>query len=235
MYRYTTLLGMRLDQYLGQNNIASRREAKRLIINGGVLVNNKVIKEPGYILKPISTVSLVNEKVTQKKTTVLIYKPKGIACSHNTNEGTTLYQKFPQYKGLTYVGRLDKESEGLLLMSNDGLITKAITGEHSTIEKEYVVTVRERVLPTHLERIKKGMKIDGERAQPAQAFRDAQNVLRIILKEGKKHQVRRMANALHLTVTNLKRIRIGDLKIGSMKPGNAKILTEKEVADLKKF
>jgi len=226
---------MRLDHYLGHHNIASRREAKRLITDGVILVNKKAVREPGYKVQATDTVSLKMGVTTTPKTTILLYKPKGITCSTNTTEGITLYQKFPQFKNLTYVGRLDKESEGLLLMSDDGIITKAVTGEHSDIEKEYVVTVRERVLPTHIERIHKGMKIDGEKAQPALAFKDAHNTLRIILKEGKKHQVRRMANALHLTVTNLKRIRIGDLKIGTMKPGQSRKLTDKEIADLKKF
>lgn len=227
---------MRLDQYMGQHNIASRREAKRLIVDGLVSVNKKVVREPGFTVTEKDTVVLAKvAEMMHAKTTILLYKPKGITCSTNTSEGTTLYQKFPQFKNLTYVGRLDKESEGLLLLSDDGLITKAVTGEHSDIEKEYVVTVREKVLPTHLQRIEKGMKINGEKTLPAKAYRDAQDTLRIILKEGKKHQVRRMANALHLTVSNLKRIRIGDLTIGSMKPGQHRRLTEKEIADLKKF
>lgn len=227
---------MRLDQYLGQHNIASRREAKRLIADGLVLVNKKTVSEPGYAVKEKDVVTLAKTAAKKNpKTTVLIYKPKGITCSTNSNEGTTLQQKFPQFKNLSYVGRLDKESEGLLLLSDDGLITKAVTGENSDIEKEYIVTVREKVLPTHLKRIQKGMAIDGEYAQPAQAFRDAQDKLRVILKEGKKHQVRRMANTLHLTVKNLKRIRIGKLTIGNMQPGQFRKLTETEIAELKKF
>lgn len=226
---------MRLDQYLGQNNIASRREAKRLIMEGLVLVNKKIVREPGFILRDTSTVTLAKgmRDTQENKKTILMYKPRGITCSHNDEEGVTLYQKFPQFKDLTYVGRLDKDSEGLLILSNDGLITKAVTGEHSQIEKEYVVTVREKVEPEHLKKIARGIKIDREKANPAQAFRDDNNTMRIILTEGKKHQVRRMANALHLTVHSLKRIRIGNLVVAKMRPGQFRQLTEKEIDELK--
>lgn len=223
---------MRLDQYLSDHNIASRREAKRLVEQGLVLVNAVVIREPGYKLRPTDkvTVPKTNTKALEK-TTILIYKPRGITCSHNSNEGKTLFQLFPQFSHLTYVGRLDKDSEGLLLLSNDGRMTKLITGT-DLVEKEYVITVREEVKLSHLDIIKKGMKIEREYVEPAQAFRVSKNELRIILREGKKHQVRRMANALHLTVTSLVRTRIGSLGIGKLRPGYFRKLLPAEEAAL---
>lgn len=221
---------MRLDQYLSDHNIASRREAKRLVEQGLVMVNEAIIREPGYKLRTHDTVRLASKRAQEQKTTILIYKPRGITCSHNTSEGKTLFQLFPQFSNLTYVGRLDKDSEGLLLLSNDGRMTKLITGT-DLVEKEYVITVREEVKLTHLDAIKKGMKIEREYAEPAQAFKDSKHALRIILREGKKHQVRRMANALHLTVTSLVRTRIGTLGIGKLRPGYfRKLLASEEAA-----
>lgn len=223
---------MRLDHYLAQHNIASRREAKVLIEKGLVLVNGVVATEAGLKLGPKDSVTTANNLETlSKKETILIYKPRGIACSINTNEGRTLTQLFPQFKHLTYVGRLDKESEGLLLLSNDGRITKLITGT-DLVDKEYVVTVRENVLPIHLSKIQKGMTIEKERVMGAHAYKESKNQLRIILREGKKHQVRRMANALHLTVTSLVRTRIGPLTIGKLRPGYFRKLTKDELAGL---
>lgn len=223
---------MRLDQYLSDNNYASRREAKRLVEQGLVSVNKKIIKEPGFKLRQSDTVTVADDAhKLNPKTTVLIYKPRGVACSHNPAEGRTVFQQYPQFKDLTYVGRLDKDSEGLLILSNDGRMTKLITGT-DLVEKEYVVTVREDVMPHHLEKIQKGMKIEGEKTEPAQAFKDGKNELRIILREGKKHQVRRMANALHLTVTSLVRTKIGPLSIGKLRPGYFRKLTKQEEAGL---
>ncbi len=110
-------------------------------------------------------------------------------------------------------------------------MTKLITGT-DLVEKEYIVTVREEVKLAHLDIIKKGMKIEKEKVEPAQAFRMGRNEIRIILNEGKKHQVRRMANALHLTVTSLVRTRIGPLTIGKLRPGYFRKLTHTEEAGL---
>ena len=168
-----------------------------------------------------------------QKTTVLVYKPRGYISSKDTDGEKTIFDVFPQFKELNTVGRLDKESEGLILLSSDGMITKAITGKDHAIEKEYVVTVREKVTPSMMARMSKGMKLEDGWTLPAKAKRVDTNIFSITLKEGRKHQIRRMANACRLTVESLKRVRIHTISAPKMMPGNFKKLTEDQIRDLK--
>lgn len=142
---------------------------------------------------------------------------------------------FPQFKHLNTVGRLDKESEGLIILSNDGLITKAITGKHHPIEKEYRVEVREDILPWMMKKMSEGIQLHDGWTLPAKAIRINKHTFHIILREGRKHQIRRMANECKLTIKSLKRVRIHTLKIGKMIPGNFRKLSKKEIEDLKHY
>lgn len=223
---------IRLEKHLAQSGLASRREAKDLISRGLVLVNNKKIREPGYgILPNKDMIEIVGSNVV--KETILFYKPRGIETSATTPESIDIKAKFPKFAHLSPVGRLDKDSEGLILLSNDGTLTKAITGEHSKIEKEYQVTVREDVMPALLKRMNAGIMLDKVITEPCKTKKLGRNEYTITLTEGRKHQVRRMANACKLTVTKLVRIRIGNLKIGKMTARNYKVLSPELVAQLK--
>lgn len=230
---------MRLDSYLAHAGIASRREAKDFVKRGLISVNGKKSTEPGMKVFPEKDEITVSEKIAKKikeKETVLVYKPRGYVSSPDSDEGVlNIFDSFPHFRHLNCVGRLDKESEGLILLSNDGLITKAITGKDHRIEKEYIVTTRERVPDGAIVRMEKGMRLeDGSKTLPAKVQKNKRNVFTIILKEGKKHQIRRMANACRLTIDSLKRVRIHNLEIGSMKPGHFSKLTQEEVDDIKR-
>lgn len=229
---------IRIEKYLSESGIASRRESQALIKAGQVLINGKKVKETGIKIDPKKDkveLSVSAKKEMTQKMTMLVYKPRGVISAKDGDNGEkTVFDTFPHFKGLNTVGRLDKESEGLLLLSNDGLITKTVTGKDKDIEKEYEVEVREDVLPWMIEKFETGIKIEGGYVtKPAKAKKVNKNTFRITLTEGKKHQVRRMANAVQLTIKSLKRIRIGDLKIGNMKPGHFKKLTEEQVSKLR--
>jgi 23S rRNA pseudouridine2604 synthase len=222
-----------IQKHLANTGQSSRREGEKLVREGKVYVNG-VRATPGQMIDPKKD-SVELKDVSQVKMTVMIYKPRGVVCSENTAEGKTVAQAFPQFASLNYVGRLDKDSEGLLLLSNDGLITRLITGEDDSVEKEYVVETREKVLGGMMTKMEKGIKLDGEKTKtlPCKATIINPNCYRIILTEGRKHQVRRMADACGLTVESLKRIRIGKLRLGSMQSGRFKILSPDDIALLK--
>lgn len=226
---------IRIEKYLSEKGIMSRREAKRFIESGDIKVNGK-IPQPGDKIDPKKdSLSYSNKvkKIMGEKLTVLVYKPRGILSSKDTDSGKNIFDVFTQFKDLNTVGRLDKESEGLILLSNDGMITKAITGKDHLIEKEYTVTVRENITPSMIKKMSKGMKLEDGWTLPASAQKISNHVFNITLREGRKHQIRRMANACKLTVESLKRIRIHTITAPRMLPGNFKKLTPEQIEDLK--
>jgi 23S rRNA pseudouridine2604 synthase len=226
---------IRIEKYLSEQGIMSRREAKKFLESGDITVNDAVPK-PGDKIDPKIDVLSYSKKVNTTmggKTTVLVYKPRGVLSSKDTDNGKNIFDIFPQFKDLNTVGRLDKESEGLIILSNDGMVTKAITGKDHLIEKEYIVTVRENITPSMMNKMSQGMKLEDGWTLPTHTERKTSHVFTITLKEGKKHQIRRMANACNLTVESLKRIRIHTLVGPQMTAGNFKTLNEDQIEDLK--
>ncbi len=227
---------MRIQKYLSQEGILSRREAEKAIRDGKVMLNGKIIREMGVQIDPAKDkVEVVGTEKSEEKITVVVYKPRGVVSSTNSAEGKTVHEAFPQFKNLNAVGRLDKGSEGLLLLSNDGVITAAVTSEKHLIEKEYEVTVREDVMPAQLKRMEEGIVLDGEKTLPAKAKKLDKHLFSLILTEGRTHQIRRMADAVHLTIERLVRVRIGAITLKGLNAGKSRMLTAKEVATLKKL
>lgn len=224
-----------IQKRLAELGLCSRREGERLVMQGKVQINGKVATI-GAMVDPVKdTVTIgTNEEPRAAYETVAIYKPRSIVCSKNSAEGKTVFDALPQYAHLNTVGRLDKESEGLLLLTNDGLLAAAVTGDDHRVEKEYVVTVRERLFPGVMQKMEKGIMLDGEKTLPCTArMRDNRTSFTIIIREGKKHQIRRMCDACHLTVESLKRVRIGAVTLGKLRPGQARPLTGAEVQGLR--
>lgn len=216
---------MRIQKYLSQKGIMSRREAEEYIRQGKILLNGKVVKEMGVQIdskkEKIEVLMGHNDK---KKITVAVYKPRGIVCSKNPAEGKSIFDIFPQFAYLNTVGRLDKESEGLLLLSNDGVVTAKITSQDHLVEKEYEVTTREPVMPNHLRKMEMGIILDGKKTLPAKTKRLSKNSFSLILREGRNHQIRRMADAVHLTIERLVRVRIGDITLSGLTPGKSRVI-----------
>lgn len=228
---------MRIQKYMSERGLASRREAERLIKRGLVSVNGVVVREMGVQIDPakdtVEVLPFAKKEIAAKKTIVL-YKPRGIASSRIRAEGKSVYDLLPKFSGLDIVGRLDKASEGLLMLSDDGVIAKAVTGAAHSVEKEYEVVVREDVNAGRLKMLEPGIELEDGKTLPAKTHFINKHTFRIILREGRKHQIRRMCEFLHLTVVALKRLRIGPVVLGNLKPGEFRALTPQEVAQLKR-
>ncbi|MHB9019444.1 MAG: pseudouridine synthase [Minisyncoccota bacterium] len=220
---------IRINKYLRDMGLASRRESDRLIENGYVLVNG--IKATLGMVVNAGDAVVVNEGSKKKELVYLAYyKPWGIATQGLKNQPSVITTFQP--KGIFPIGRLDKESEGLLLLTNDGRATTRVLSQDDKFEKEYIVEVREKLrggIPAIFE---KGMHTDIGDLLPAKARLMTDYRLNIVLREGKKHQIRVMLSELGYTVTLLKRIRIGHIKMGKLEPGKSRPLTQSEVDEL---
>lgn len=223
----------RLERYLAHAGIASRREAKDMIAKGLVTVNGKIITEAGYGIQVAHDQVACDQQHIVAKETFLLYKPRGIETNATQAGSSDIHTRYPKLKHLAPIGRLDKDSEGLILLSNDGTLARALTQQHGHVEKEYEVTVREDVSDQAIQQMSEGIILDGEPTLPALVARRGRHTFSIVLKEGRKHQIRRMCDACHLTVTELVRVRIGHLLIRGMIAGNVKYVPPEEVQRLK--
>lgn len=225
---------VRLEKHIASLGLASRREAKDLISRGFVTVNGRTVTNTGHGIDPAKDKVLVKKDTKNPKEYVLLYKPRGIETSKTNKNLKDIHDVFPAYKHLAPIGRLDAESEGLIILSNDGTLTKALTQIDSHIGKTYKVTVQERIQSAEIRRMAEGIVLDGTKTKPAEVNKLSDSVFTIVLHEGRKHQIRRMADAVHLTVTSLVRIGIGHIQVGHMRPSEARTLSSKDIDLLKK-
>ena len=226
---------MRIQKYLSEQGVCSRRQAEAFIEQGLVSVNGKVVRTQGVQIDPekdtVTLATTASHKL-QGTTTVAVYKPRGVSSSRVASEGKNVFDLLPQFSHLNVVGRLDKESEGLLILSNDGPLARAVTGDEHRTEKEYVVTVREHVSDTKLKTVESGVTLEDGPTLPVKTEWKSPNSFRITLNEGRKHQIRRMCNYMHYTVESLKRVRVGSVSLTGLKPGQYRELTRDEVTAL---
>ncbi len=216
---------MRINKYLRDKGLASRRESDKLIEDGFVYINKKRATL-GELVKEGDDV--IVKQGSQKKLIYLVYyKPRGLPTQSIGDQPSVI--KDWQPKGIFPIGRLDKESEGLLILTNDGRVTSKILGEEEKFEKEYVVEVKEKLHSNISGIFEKGMHTEIGNLLPAKAKILNDYRLNVILHEGKKHQIRVMLSELGYTVTLLKRVRIGEIRLGSLGPGKTREFTEKEI------
>ncbi len=224
----------RINKYLADKGFSTRRGADVLIEGGKVFINGK----KAVIGQQVTETDTVEVRgVTQKEYRYYLYnKPKGVI-THSPAAGemdiVSKVTKDHQVKGIFPVGRLDKHSEGLMLLTDDGRVTDRLLSPKSGTEKEYLVTVDKRVTGYFLTRLSHGVSIEGYVTKPAQTKKKESNdhQFLITLIEGKKHQIRRMCAALGYQVGALKRVRIKDLRLGTIKPGELRELVSKQKAD----
>jgi 23S rRNA pseudouridine2604 synthase len=227
---------MRINKYLAKQNIASRREADVLIADGKVLVNGQKA-EVGQSINQTDTVEVTGK--TKNKTYLAYYKGRGIITHSPSEQETDIASRLASdygLSGISPIGRLDKDSEGLMILSNDGRITGPLLDPQNDIEKEYEVTVDKKITGRFLKDLELGVEIEGYRTKPARAVRHPKNDHRLTLTitEGKKHQIRRMCAALGYQVQSLKRTRIAHINIGKLKPNQYRKLDGKEISTLLK-
>ena len=205
---------IRINKYLRDKGLASRREADKLVENGMVFINRKKA-ENGMLVNENDKVEVKGKPKDNKY--LAYYKPKGLATQDLVGKKSVISEW--KEEGLYPIGRLDKESEGLLLLTNDGRFAREVLSENPKYEKEYVVTVKEPLRAGIPAIFKSGMKTKNlGKLLPAKAEIINRTTLRVVLNEGKRHQIRIMLNELRYTITSLKRVRIGDINLGNLKP-----------------
>jgi 23S rRNA pseudouridine2604 synthase len=233
----------RLSKIMAARGLCSRREADRYIERGLVLVDGEVISELGSRVSSDAVIELTEQgrRQQRRQMTVLLNKPVGyvsgqpekgyraavsLVTAANRWRDDRCPLKFDpgHLKGLAPAGRLDIDSTGLLVLTQDGRIARQLIGEDSTVDKEYLVRVDGRLTDEGLRLLNHGLELDGRTLKPAEVTWQNRDQLRFILREGKKRQIRRMCELVGLQVTGLKRVRIGRVMLGSLPVGQWRCL-----------
>lgn len=221
---------MRLNKYIASLNIASRREADKLIKDGKVKVNGNIVNNPAIQVEEKDKIICDIEDYKSEKIYIKLNKPIGYVVSNNKKEGKPIYRLLDEkLKNLYPVGRLDKDSKGLILFTNDGIFSRKIIGENSDCEKEYYVKLNDNISDGALKKLEFGISLDGKKLKPATVKRVSKNSFNIILKEGKNRQIRRMCEKVGFEVILLKRIRIAEIYLNELKEGDFEYLTKEEI------
>lgn len=231
---------IRLQKYLSMCAVASRRKAEELIAQGKVKVNGRVAEIGDKVSPKHDTVTVSGRKIVanKKHCYIMLHKPRGFITTMDDEMGRKCVAELVKDVGARVypVGRLDKDSEGLLLMTNDGEFANHMTHPSKHIPKTYRVTVRPDVTEDMLTAFATGMEIDGRITAPADAHviekQDNRVVMEIVLYEGRNRQIRKMCEALGLEVARLKRTSMGSLMLGMLPPGKWRELKEDEVHKL---
>jgi 23S rRNA pseudouridine2604 synthase len=236
----------RLSKVMAERGICSRREADEWIVNGWVKVDGVIMDTLGTRIKPDAEIIISGYAYEQQaeQVTILLHKPVGyvsgqaedgyqpaIVLVHPDNEwrdDPDLYEpkEFQRgfLHGLAPAGRLDIDSTGLLVLTQDGRIARHLIGEDSSVEKEYLVRVEGTLSDEDLKRLNHGLSLDGEKLKPAKVSWQNEDQLRFVLREGKKRQIRRMCEMVGLYVVGLKRVRIGSVTLGKLPAGHWRYL-----------
>ncbi len=228
--------GERLNKYLAAAGVCSRREADRLIDSGRVTVNGQK-PQLGTQVMPGDRVEVDGQAVSPRKDHVVLafYKPVGVTCSEKDAHAEKLVRDLIDYPvRVTYAGRLDKDSEGLLLLTDDGDLINAMMRGAARHEKEYIVRVDREVTESMLEKMQGGIYLKdlGEKTRPCLAEQLSKFTFRIVLTQGLNRQIRRMCEACGYHTRSLKRIRVMSVELGDLKPGQYRELTKEEQAQL---
>lgn len=224
---------IRLNKYMSETGICSRREADRYIESGRVTVDG-VKAIPGIKVSKGQVVKLDGKSISKEEEMIYIAlnKPVGITCTTDRNIKGNIVDFVSHEKRIFHIGRLDKDSEGLILLTNDGDIVNKILRAGNNHDKEYIVTVNKPINDEFIKRMGNGIKILEKITKKCLVNKEGEKTFRIILTEGMNRQIRRMCEALGYKVTKLKRIRIMNIKLGKLKIGEWRNLTNEELKGL---
>ena len=232
---------MRLHKYIANCGHASRRHAELLIQAGRVEVNGKVLTSLGSTVKSGDTIRLNGEIVRlPEPMTIAFHKPRGVITStHDTHERLTIIDYLPRSlreRGLLPVGRLDQDTVGLLILTNLGDLNHRVTHPSYELDKEYLAVVERRPPAEAISRLERGVRIDGQTTAPARVLgveaRGRRTAITLVLHEGRKRQVRRMLEAVGHRVLELTRLRVGEVRLGTLEPGEWRQLERQELLSL---
>ncbi len=229
----------RLNKFLADSGVGSRRECDRLIADGVVKVNGKVAVL-GTTVEEGDRVTVNDKRIgdKQKKYYLLLHKPKGYVTTVKDELGRKTVMDLVHVKARLYpVGRLDYDTEGLLILTNDGELANRLTHPRNEINKTYIARISGTLTEAERIRLEKGVTIDGVQTAPARVriLKQDQHHTRceVTIHEGRNHQVKKMFEAVGKEVEFLKRVAVGDLRLGGLKRGETRFLTENEVEYLK--
>lgn len=224
----------RLSKYLSECGVASRRAAEELVFEGRVKVNGQVAEKPQHLVDKRDQIFVDGKKIKppEEKVYFMLNKPKGYLCSAARPAPTSrlvvdLFIK--EKKRLFTVGRLDKDTEGLIVVTNDGTLAHKMIHPSSDLTKVYVAKTNREVGPEHLKRLALGTTVEGTRVVPVRVEKVRKNTLKIGVKEGKKREVRQLLTDVGLECIELKRVQIGPLTLGNLPIGAYRALTDKEI------
>lgn len=237
---------IRVSKLMSERGMCSRREADDYITKGWVLVNGSRVEELGTRAPSNAKITLTSQGLGVNKVTILINKPIGYVSGqaeedykpaiklvkpNNQFSDDKSKNKFirQHLKGLAPAGRLDIDSTGLLVLTQDGRVAKKLIGQDSQVEKEYLVRVSGTMTENGMELLHHGLELDGKALKPAKVSWINDDQLRFVLREGKKRQIRRMCELVGLRVAGLKRVRIGQVKLSKLPIGEWRYLGDKEL------
>lgn len=228
---------MRLQSFLSHCGVASRRASEKIILEGRVCVNGKIITELGTKVFPIDEVFVDGKKIKleESKKYILLNKPVGFVCSSfdEKNRPTAVSLLRDKYKERLYnVGRLDMYSKGMILFTNDGDFAAKLSHPSSQIEKEYIVETSQNVSDEFCKNFERGIRVDDKFYKCVSCKILKPRKIDIVLIEGKNREIRNVLDSQNIGTKSLVRVRIGNLKIGDLKPGDFRDLTENEVKNL---
>ena len=224
---------VRLNKYLSESGVCSRREADRLIESGKVTVDGKTA-HTGMRVQPGQTVKVGRRVVSRQDEMVVlaVNKPRGIVCTEERRERDSIVRFLNYPIRVTYVGRLDKDSRGLLLMTNNGDIINKMMRSSNRHEKEYRVTVDKEIREDFLSRMSSGVPILDTVTRPCRVRQIGKYTFSIILTQGLNRQIRRMCETLGYAVRDLVRVRVMNIRLGNLKEGQYRKLTDEELEEL---
>ena len=228
---------LRLNRYLALCGLGSRRACEEIILAGGVRINGRAVRELAVTVQPGDTVVALGRVVRpEEERYVVLHKPPGVLSSRASQGGKrTVYDLLPrEVVTLPHVGRLDAESEGLLLLSNDGVLAQALTHPSRHMEKEYDVVLDRTFDLKLIPKLLKGIYLEEGRAKAAHVNVEGANKVQVVLTQGINRQIRRMFAALGYKVKRLTRTRLGPLRLGRLPRGSWRELTVREVESLRR-
>lgn len=227
---------MRLNKYLSDAGVCSRREADRLVEAGRITINGETARM-GMQVSDETEICIDGKKIIREEKKVLLafHKPRGIECTANPNVKKNVISYINYPIRIYYIGRLDKDSEGLLLLTNQGELVNKMMRSGNQHEKEYVVTVNKPVTKEFIKKMQDGVSILGTKTRKCRVIQTGEKSFRIILTQGLNRQIRRMCQYLGYEVKRLKRIRVMNIELGDLPVGSYREVTAQEMKTLQEM
>lgn len=227
---------MRLNKYLSDAGVCSRREADRLVEAGRITINGETARM-GMQVSDETEICIDGKQITREEKKVLLafHKPRGIECTANPNVKKNVISYINYPIRIYYIGRLDKDSEGLLLLTNQGELVNKMMRSGNQHEKEYVVTVNKLVTKEFIKKMQDGVPILGTKTRKCRVIQTGEKSFRIILTQGLNRQIRRMCQYLGYEVKRLKRIRVMNIELGDLPVGSYREVTAQEMKTLQEM